>query len=86
MANNPVSFIIYIRLNYFVFEDISKKNVKTNEKLVIKKIDDDKMLISRYPLNAAKSWIEAYEREIIEWDYKKLNRIINIDGELTIAK
>jgi hypothetical protein len=86
MANDPASFIIYTKLeNYCVVEEISLKNVKTNEKLVIKKMDDDKMLISRYPLNAVKSWIEAYEKEIIEWDGRKLNRQINMDGELTIT-
>jgi hypothetical protein len=65
--------------------------VKTNEKLVIKtRIYDNgwmlrKLLISRYPLNATKSWIEANEKEISEWNRWELNRKIIIDDELTIA-
>jgi hypothetical protein len=87
MANDPASFIIYTRLETdCVVEDISVENVKTNEKLVIKKNDDNtEMLISRYPLNAAKSWIEANEKEIFEWNREKLDRKINMDDKLTIT-
>jgi hypothetical protein len=42
------------------------------------------MLISRYPLNADKSWIEANEKEINQCRWK-IDRKITIDGELTIA-
>jgi hypothetical protein len=80
-AVHPVSFFIYaiIRRNNHI-EDISSEN--DNEKLVIKKANHDenweKLLISRYPLKAAKKWIDANEKEIIEWDRKKLNRKINL--------
>jgi hypothetical protein len=93
MANNPVSFFIYTRVEQTddTIEDISLEN-EAMEKLVIKTkrdADDDddwNLLISRYPLDAAKSWIEATEKEILEWDPEKLNRKMTIDGELRIAK
>jgi hypothetical protein len=92
MANDPVSYFIYTSIDEDDnVDDISFENIKTNEKLVFKKKEEDDdddewyLLISRYPLNAAKSWIEANEKEIYEWDRKKLNRKINMDGELTIA-
>jgi hypothetical protein len=85
MANHSVSFIIYtsIEQNYNV-EGISIENIKTDEKLVIKmKADNDDsiLLISRYPLNAAKSWIEANESEIYELDTENVDRKINIWAE-----
>jgi hypothetical protein len=58
--------------------------MKTNQKLVIKttKDKDDSrykmLLISRYSLNAAKGWIEANEKVILEWDNEKLHRKINL--------
>jgi hypothetical protein len=82
MANNPVSFFIYICIaenNQDI--DISFENVKTNEKLVIKTKSDGrwkKLMISRYPLNAAKSWIEDNEKEITHWSIEELYRKINI--------
>jgi hypothetical protein len=91
MANNPISFFIYTSIYWkYNAKDISIDNVKTNEKLVIKKMKEDgerKWLISRYPLNAAKKWIETNEKEIYEWKWNngKLNRKINMDHELTIA-
>jgi hypothetical protein len=89
MANIPVSFLIYTRINKdYNVEDISLENVKTNEILVIKtkSVDPWKMLmISRHPLKAPKYWIEANEQEIFDWDPEKLNRRINMDGEMTIA-
>jgi hypothetical protein len=89
-ANNPVSFFIYTRVEKsdYTVEDSSLENIKTNEQLVIKTNRDDvrkwHLLISRYPLNAAKSWIEANEKEISEWKWNtgKLNRQIIMDGEL----
>jgi hypothetical protein len=89
MANNPVSFFIYIGMGDNDVQDISFENVKTQEKLVVKTIMHDlkwkMLLISRYPLNAAKKWIEANEKEIYEWNPEKLNRRINMDQELTMA-
>jgi hypothetical protein len=92
MANHAVSFFI-LTGSYpdDIFEDISIDNVKTNEKLVIKNIDDDewsstsKLLVSRYPLNAAKSWIEANEKEIAEWNGEELDRKIILQDGLTIG-
>jgi hypothetical protein len=82
MANRSVSFFVRIRIqdNGNVQPDyIAFDNAKTNENLVIKtKMDGNwkKLLISRYPLNAAKNWIEANENEISEWHTSKLNRKI----------
>jgi hypothetical protein len=91
MATNPVSFFIYTYIDQNDnVEDISFENVKTNEKLVVKTgIYDNgwmlqKLLVSRYPLNAAKSWIEANEKEIYEWTRWELNRKIIIDGEIAM--
>jgi hypothetical protein len=93
MANHSVSFFIRTRItdNDKVQPDyISFNNIKTNEKLVIKTKCDPHchwskiLLISRHPLNAAKSWIEANESE---WNTSKLNRkiYVNMNDELTIA-
>jgi ABC-type proline/glycine betaine transport system substrate-binding protein len=43
------------------------------------------LLISRYPLDAAKSWIEANEKEIDEWNPKKLDRKITMAKGLAIG-
>jgi hypothetical protein len=71
MANHPASYFIHVGISQNDVPGISIENVKTQEKLVIEaKIDHGKwknLLISRYPLNAAKSWIEANEKEITEW-------------------
>jgi hypothetical protein len=89
MANNPISFFINTSINQNDnVEDITVENVKTTEILVIKTESGDrwkKLMISRYLLNATKKWIEANEKEISDWDPQKLNRKINMDGELTIA-
>jgi hypothetical protein len=91
MANDPVSFFIYTRIYvYSDVESISLENAKTNEKLVIKKMEgyydvDFNVLISRYSLDADKSWIEANEKEIIEWNDRELDRKINMDDELAIT-
>jgi hypothetical protein len=89
MANKPVSFFIYTFIDQKAnVEDISFENVKTNEKLVFKTKSGANwktLMISRYPLNAAESWIEANEKEITGWNRRKLNRKINMVGELTIA-
>jgi ABC-type proline/glycine betaine transport system substrate-binding protein len=91
MTDHSVSFFIrtLIRDKDNV-EGISFENAKTNEKLVIKteSAHDDgwKMLmVSRYPLKAAKSWIEANENEISEWNKEKLYRKINMNESLRIA-
>jgi hypothetical protein len=78
MANHAVSFIIHSRIDQNDnLKDISFDNDKTNEKLVIKKAkfyDGWELWISRYPLNAAKSWIEANEKEISEWDWDYMEK------------
>jgi hypothetical protein len=67
---------------------------ETKEKLVIKKLElSDKQkldlqhynnlapkvaLISRYPLEADKQWIEANEREALDWDFKEQNGRIEL--------
>jgi hypothetical protein len=77
-ADHAVSFFIYaiIRRDNNV-EANSFDNLQTNEKLVIKKANYDAhyrhdewktLLIARYPLKAAKQWIEANEQEIMQWD------------------
>jgi hypothetical protein len=86
MANHSVSFFVRIRVkihdNDNVQPDyISFDNAKTNEKMVIKtKMDGQwkKLFISRYPLNAAKNWIETNENEIAEWHTSQLNRKIYV--------
>jgi hypothetical protein len=89
MAKNPVSYFIYTNIDQRAnVEDISFENVKTNEKLVFKTKSGASwktLMISRYPLNAAESWIEANEKEITEWNRWKLNRQINMDGEMKVA-
>jgi hypothetical protein len=52
--------------------EISLENNKTNEKLVVKAggmyEEEERLLISRRPLKAAKRKIEEDEKEIFEWN------------------
>jgi hypothetical protein len=41
-------------------------------------------LISRYPFNAGKKWIEANEREALDWDFNEQKRTIFVDVGNTI--
>jgi hypothetical protein len=90
IANHPVSFFIHTS-SYpdDIFEEISIENVKTNEKLVIKNGFvgvGGVLLIWRYPLNAAKNWIEANQNEITaQWDRETLDRKITLTDGLTIG-
>jgi hypothetical protein len=88
MADNPISFFIYTSIIWkHNVQDISIDNVKTNEKLVIQMKSNPywkKLMIWRYPLNAAKWWIEANEKAINQCRWK-IDRKINIDYELTVA-
>jgi hypothetical protein len=76
------------------------ENGETKEKLVIKKValsDKQKLalhphqlkqkvaLISRYPLNAGKIWIEANEREALDWNIDEQNRAILLDNPIRNA-
>jgi hypothetical protein len=65
------------------------ENGQTKEKLVIKKVASHKkplsyqleqkmMLILRYPLGAGKQWIEAHEREVLNWDFFEQDRRIDL--------
>jgi hypothetical protein len=58
------------------------QNGETKEKLVIKKVTTTRTgptnlqtmaLISRYPLAAGKHWIEANEREAVDWNFDAQN-------------
>jgi hypothetical protein len=71
-------------------------NACTNERLAIETFgprlgwctyDAVKLKISRYPLDATKEWIEANEREIMEWEQWKnaKNRCIRFESELKNA-
>jgi hypothetical protein len=70
------------------------ENATTKEMLVIKKVEsaqfdsdywEQKMaLVSRYPVGAAKQWIETNEREAMEWDFDKQNGQIHLGMQLAI--
>jgi hypothetical protein len=70
------------------WQDVCIKNGETKEKLVMKKVDSQKMalekykmvLISRYPLNAGKKWITDNEKEAVEWNFDKQNGRIILDN------
>jgi hypothetical protein len=88
MANHPASFFICTSTYPEDVEDISIDNDKTNEKLVIKIANhgnEEKLLISRYPLKASKNWIEANENEITQWNGETLDRKITLQDGLTIG-
>jgi hypothetical protein len=84
-AKRPVcSFIRLFVPKKIDWHVISIENGETKEKLVIKKVattgsgptntyDQQMALISRYPLGADKQWIEANEREAINWDFDEQN-------------
>jgi hypothetical protein len=92
-AKYAVSFFINASIpdDYGNVVDISFDNINTNEKLVIKKVNtgDEELgmlLIWRYPLKAAKKWIDANEKEIMaDWNNEELNRKITLPVGLTIA-
>jgi hypothetical protein len=42
-------------------------------------------LISRYPLNADKEWVEANEQEALHWDFDEQNRKIHVDNPIKNA-
>jgi hypothetical protein len=42
-------------------------------------------LISRYPLNASKQWIEANEKEALDWDFDDQNRRFCVDNPIENA-
>jgi hypothetical protein len=64
------------------------ENGETNEKLIIKKVashmvGQKEALISRYPLEADKRWVEANEKEAVEWNFNDQNgRIYLSNGRL----
>jgi hypothetical protein len=39
------------------------------------------MMISRYPSEAAKDWIEANEKEICDWDEREVDRKLILEEE-----
>jgi hypothetical protein len=62
------------------WQDSSTENGETKEKMVIKKVgptvrvyQQTMALISRYPLGADKRWIEANEREVLDWQFDEQN-------------
>jgi hypothetical protein len=58
---------------------------RINEKLSIKRINNNESLISRYPSGAAKEWIEQNEKEVLDWDVIEQNRTIKLDELAQIA-
>jgi hypothetical protein len=92
----PVSFFVYVRAFGYGnvdWQDICLDNGQTNERLVIKTIDafptgpfyyyyDKLVLISRHPVGANQDWIEANEKEIMEWKFHQQNRRIRIERSL----
>jgi hypothetical protein len=75
------------------------ENGETKEKLVIKTVDSHKVkvelakyqikqkmvLISRYPSNVGKKWIEENEKEAAEWDFEEQNSRILLDDTVKNA-
>jgi hypothetical protein len=74
------------------------RNDQTNENLVTTMedvqpfdLDGDKweqvaLLISRYPLESTKKWIEENKKEVFDWDFSEVNRLIYLDEELKTVK
>jgi hypothetical protein len=66
------------------------ENGETKEKLVAKKlashnvalrsdqVEQKMALISRYPLKTGKKWIEANEKEAVDWDFYEQDRRIKL--------
>jgi hypothetical protein len=92
-ATYAVSFFIDVRVQDWDWDgdigddddgDNSFENIETKEKLVIKKVDWQKFIIGRYPLEVANDLIEAHEKEIAEWNSEELGRKITLMDGLTI--
>jgi hypothetical protein len=77
-ANKSSSFFIHIYYDQKKnLPSVCLNNAETNEQLVIKMIDwayGRQMMISRYPSEASKDWIEANEKELCEWDLWNVDR------------
>jgi hypothetical protein len=100
-AIHPVSFFVYAEVSENVdWQDICLDNGQTNERLVVKTIDNNPgdqlilelfgpeklVLIARYPVAANQAWIEANEQEIVDWNFRKQNRQICFDYSLDGTK
>jgi hypothetical protein len=94
-AIHPVSFFVstlaFGHRGNVQWQDVCLDNGQTNERLVVKKIDDPHpgdqlyyqfVLISRYPMGANQEWIEANQQEIMEWKFHEQNRRIRIERSL----
>jgi hypothetical protein len=85
MANKPSCFLIHISYDQNKnLPHICLDNVETNEQLVIKVtkwLHGRQMVISRYPSEAAKDWVEANEKEICDWDGRKIDRKFILEEE-----
>jgi hypothetical protein len=80
-------------------EDICLDNGNTNEKLMAKmeestgpysdgypdKEDEVVLLISRYPLDSTKRWIDENEKEVLEWNFFELSRTVYLSHHLEIG-
>jgi hypothetical protein len=100
MADCPVCFFIRIWVTDHAEvqwqRDISLKNAKTHERLVIKKVAHNPIrvfnerlrLISRYPLGAAKQWVETNEEAVLDWKFWDQCRQISLGSHIknTIRK
>jgi hypothetical protein len=89
-ASRPVSFFVYVRALVeradVHGQDTCLDNGQTNERLIVKtivppphirrfRVYQIHVLISRYPLGANQEWIEANEKEIMEWKLHQNRRI-----------
>jgi hypothetical protein len=100
MATHPIPFFICIRIScpeaFHSQVDICLKNDKTNERFMTKLakttpepdyLEEDVLLISRHPIAATKQWIDEMEKEVLDWNFSKVQkRTISLDDELTVGK
>jgi hypothetical protein len=87
-----VSFFVKVNTMSWVYADYdveyidsdSVDNAKTQEKLVIKGVDDEYVTIARYPMAASVDWIKQIEKSVEdlleeEWNNEDQNRKIELN-------
>jgi hypothetical protein len=73
VSKQPITFFIHLEPTWYEanIQYLTLKNTKTNEKLVIKEISSESVLISRCPMEANEEWMKEMTKKPVE-EYRKL--------------
>ena len=71
MAKQPISYFIHLSC-FCDAENVQLDNNETNEKFIIKQINTNEQLISRYLNGSSEEWIEEMEQYTESYEYRKI--------------